>query len=121
MRFRDFFNLSGSPIFIASLCCITPIVLVLLGISTVAFAAALTNLLEGQYKWAFILAGVITLTLSLIFYYRKKGICTIDQAIKARREIINKTMLVLIVTIVGYILFFEVFLGYVGRALKIWN
>ena len=34
---------------------------------------------------------------------------------------INKIILVLIVTAVGYILFFDIFLGYTGRVLKIWD
>ncbi len=121
MNLKDFLRLGGLPIFIASLCCITPIVLVLLGISSISFAVSLTSVLEGQYKWAFILAGAISLIFSLVIYFRKKGVCTIDQVIKERNGIINKTILVLIVTVVGYILFFEVFLGYTGRVLKIWD
>ena len=69
MNLKDFLRLGGLPIFIASLCCLTPIILVLFGISSIAFAASLTNILEGQYKFIFILAGAITLIVSLIIYF----------------------------------------------------
>ena len=121
MKLKEILSLGGLPIFIASLCCLTPIILVLFGISSVAFAASLTNVLDGQYRWAFVLAGLLTLIISLIFYYRKKGICTIDQAVKHRNEIINKTILILIVTGVGYFIFFDIFLNYVGKILQIWK
>lgn len=121
MRLRELLNLTGLPIFIASLCCITPIVLVLFGLSTVAFAASLTNLLEGKYQWAFILVGLIALTISLIFYFRKTGICTIDQVQKHRNEIINKTILSLLAAGVGYYIFFYILLDFIGRKLGIWS
>lgn len=121
MKLRELFNLTGLPIFIASLCCLTPIILVLFGLSSLSFAISLSNLLDGQYRWAFILAGVVSVIISLIIYFRKKGICTIDQVQKHRNEIINKVLLVLIVGVIGYILFFIIFLGYIGRILELWD
>lgn len=121
MKLKELFSLGGLPIFIASLCCLAPIILVLFGISSIAFAASLTNILDGQFRWAFILAGLVTLVISLIIYYRKKGICTIDQAVKYRNEIINKVLIVLIVTGVSYFIFFDIFLNYVGKILQIWQ
>ncbi len=113
--------MTGLPVFIASLCCVTPIILVLLGLSTVSFAISLSNVLDGQYRWVFILLGLATLAVSLLFYFRKKGVCTLDQAVKHRNEIINKVLLTLIVSAIGYYLFFIVFLGYIGRILHIWQ
>lgn len=121
MKPKEILDITGLPIFIASLCCLAPIVLVLLGLSTVAFAASLTNILDGQYRWAFILAGLVILIVSLIIYFRKRGVCTIDQAVKHRNEIINKVILVLTVSAVGYYLFFVLLLGYIGRILHIWT
>ena len=121
MKLKELFNLTGLPIFIASLCCLTPIILVLFGLSTLSFAISLSNILDGQYRWVFILAGLILLLASLVSYFRKRGICTIDQAIKQRNEIINKVLLVLIVSVVGYVLFFIIFLGYIGKILHIWH
>lgn len=121
MNFKELLNLTGVPVFIASLCCLAPVVLVLFGLSTVSFAASLSNILDGQYRWAFTLTGLIALIVSLLFYFRKRGICTLDQAIKRRNEVINKILLVLAAAVIGYILFFFIFLTYVGRMLQIWE
>lgn len=121
MKLKELFNLTGLPVFIASLCCLAPIILVLFGLSSITFAISLTNLLDGQYRWAFVLAGLISLVTSLVIYFRKRGICTLDQVVRSKNEIINKVVIALIVSIVGYILFFDIFLGYIGRVLKIWQ
>lgn len=120
-KVKELLNLTGIPVFIASLCCLAPVVLVLVGLSTVSFAASLTNVLDGQYRLLFLLAGVVSLVVSLVFYFRKRGICTIDQAKRRRNEIINKVLIVFSVAAVGYILFFIVFLGWVGSRLGIWS
>lgn len=121
VKLKEFFNLTGIPVLIASLCCIAPVVLVLLGISTVSFAASLTNVLEGQFQWLFILVGIISLIFFLILYFRGKGICTIDQAVRNKNEIINKTVLVIIFSIIFYIILFYGIINYIGKALQIWN
>jgi hypothetical protein len=118
---KEFFKLTWVPVLIASLCCLAPIVLVALGISTVAFGTSLTNVLDGHYRWAFQLAGVAALAVSLIIYFRRRGVCTLDQVKRHRNEIINKTLLVLIVGIIGYYLFFNLLLTFIGRLLKLWN
>lgn len=120
-KFKELFRLSVPGIFIASLCCLAPIVLVAFGLSTLSFAIALTNTLDGKYKWAFILAGLIALAISLARYFRGRGVCTIDQAKKHRTEIINKVLLVLVVAIIGYIIFFYGILGYIGQQLSLWK
>lgn len=120
MKPKEMFALTGIPVFIASLCCLAPVVLVALGITTVAAGASLTNVLDGQYRWAFNLVAVISLMVSIAYYFRRKGVCTLDQVKKHRNEIINKTLLVIIIGYVSYYLFFNVFLTYVGHLLKIW-
>lgn len=99
MNVKELFNLTGLPVLIASL----------------------TNILGGQYRLIFVLAGLLTLVASLIFYFRKRGICTIDQVVRERNQIINKVLLVVITAVIGYILFFIVFLGWIGRLLYIWQ
>lgn len=121
MKLKELFNLTGIPIFIASLCCLAPIVLVLLGLSTVSVAAALTEVLDGKYQWAFILLGLILFGISLIFYFRDRGVCTLDQVKKHQNEIINKVLLTLVFSVVGYLIFFDLILGLVGRILGIWK
>jgi hypothetical protein len=118
---KDFFKLTWIPVLIASLCCLAPIILVAAGISTVAFGISLTNVLDGRFRWAFQLAGVAALAVSLVIYFRKRGICTLNQLKRHRNEIINKTILVLIIGAVGYFLFFNVLLTFIGRQLKLWN
>ena len=109
------------PAIIASLCCLAPVVLVLFGLSTISFAAYLTDLLDVQYRWLFILFGIISLIFSLIFYFRKKGICTLDQAKKQKNEIINTSLIVIIASIIIYGILFYGILNYLGKFLGIWS
>ncbi len=117
----DLFKITGLPILFASLCCLAPVVLVALGLSTVGFAAALGGTLDGKYKIVFLGGGVILLIISLVIYFRGKGICTLDQAKRHRNEIINKILIAIIATIIGYVLFFNIFLGIVGTQLGLWH
>ncbi len=121
MKIKEFLNLTGLPVLIASLCCIAPVVLVLFGLSTVTFAATLTNILDGQYRWIFLLVGFLSLALSLVFYFRKRGICTIDQARRRRNEIINIVSLTIITAVVGYWFFLYVVVHYIGVWLSLWK
>ncbi len=110
------------PILIASLCCLSPVILVLLGISTVGFGASLADSLYGTYKWYFRLAGILALAFALLFYFRRaQGICTIDDAKRRRNEIINTTALVLIAGVLGYIFFLYVAVHYIGVWLSLWS
>jgi hypothetical protein len=93
---------------IGGLCCVTPIVLVLLGLSTITAAAGLGNVLYGDYRWAFRGAAVAFLALALIVYFRKRGICTLDQARRERNRIIN-TSLVVVTFAVGIYIFWTYF------------
>lgn len=64
--------------------------LVLLGLGTVSFAAAVSDILYGEYDWIFLLAGVVLLALSVVSYLRhQKGICTLNDAKQRRNEVIN--------------------------------
>ncbi|HSX39584.1 MAG TPA: hypothetical protein VLI92_03270 [Candidatus Saccharimonadales bacterium] len=121
MKFRELIKVTGLPVFLASLCCLAPIVLVLLGISTISTAISLVGLLDGQYKWAFLLVGFVSLVISLVIYFRSRGVCSLDLVKKHRNEIINKSLLFLIGAVVLYVLFFYVFLGFVGQLLGLWK
>lgn len=118
---KEIFKLSAPAVFIASLCCLAPIIIVLFGLGSLSFAIALTNVLDNQYRWAFILIGLLVMGISLVKYFRNRGVCTIDQAKKHRTEIINKVLLVLFVSVVTYIIFFFGILGYIGRILLLWK
>ncbi|MEX1997536.1 MAG: hypothetical protein WEA04_02570 [Candidatus Andersenbacteria bacterium] len=119
---KELFKITWFPVLIASLCCFAPVILVLFGLSTVAFAASLSDILYGQYKWWFRLVGLLLLTASFVIYLRRsKGICTIDQAKQRRNEIINLASIVLITGVIGYTLWLYVGVELIGLWLGIWG
>ena len=120
-KIKDMLKITGIPVVFASLCCLAPLVLVLLGISTVAFGASLTDNLYGNYRWAFRAFGLVTLAASLFIYFRHKGVCTLDQAKRKRRFVINTILISLLVFIIGYIIFLYVIIEIIGIQVGIWD
>jgi len=119
---KEVFKISSLPVVFASLCCLSPIILVLLGLSTASFASSLADTLYGDYAWYFRGAGLVLLAIAVIYYLRRtKGICTLDDIKKRRNEIINTVALSLIVAIIGYVFFLYVVLHYVGVFLNLWT
>ncbi len=110
---------AGSSI-IASMCCIPSIVLVMFGLATVSTGAAISDTLywgEDGYSWFRPLMLVLALTaaiVGLIFYFRNQGICTLDQAKRERRKIINTSILVIIISYLSYLLLNYVILTEIG-------
>lgn len=121
-KLKEIIKLSSLPVVLASLCCLSPIILVLLGVSTVSFASSLADTLYGDYKWIFRSVGLIAL-LGALWYYlrRKKGICTIHEAKRRRNEIINYVALTIIAGVLGYIFFLYVVVHYIGVWLALWE
>ncbi len=118
---KDLLRVSGVPVIIASLCCLSPLIFVLLGLSTVSFASSLADTLYGEYKWAFRGVGLVALLTAIYLYLtRQKGICTIDEAKRRRNEIINYVALALIAGVLGYIFFLYVVVHYLGAWLGLW-
>ncbi|MCB9818820.1 hypothetical protein H6788_01435 [Candidatus Nomurabacteria bacterium] len=118
---KDILKISSLPVVIASLCCLTPVVIVLAGLGTVTFASTLADTLYGDYKWIFRAVGLLALLASLIVYLRRqKGICTIDEAVKRRNEIINLSIITIAVGVAGYFFFLYVVVHYLGVFLDIW-
>jgi hypothetical protein len=113
---KGIFLLSGLAAFVAGLCCLTPIVLVLLGLASISVAAGLGNVLYGDYKWAFRAVALIFLALALVVYFRKRGICTLEEARRQRNRILNASLLVLIFAIGGYIAWNYIVVQYWGIA-----
>ena len=108
--------------FIGGLCCFTPIVLVLLGIGTTAYAASLTDILYGQFKWAFRgVALLFLLTAIFWFIYKKEKICTIDELKKKKKKIINLIVITLLSGIIIYIIWLYVIVEIIGVLLGIWR
>lgn len=122
MKIKEALKISSIPVVVASLCCLSPIILVLLGVGTVGFASSLADTLYGEYKWYFRIAGLALMAIALVLYFRrKKNICTLDAAKRRRNEIINTIALVLVAGILGYLLFLYVILHYIGALLDIWE
>ena len=101
---------------IGGLCCVAPIVLVLLGLTSVAVAADLGNVLYGDYRWAFRGGALAFLVLALIIYFRRRGLCTLDAARRERNRIINTSLLVILGATGLYILWTYVAVHYWGIA-----
>lgn len=119
---KDILKISSIPVVLASLCCLSPVILVLLGVSTVSFASSLADTFYGEYKWVFRFVGIIALLGSLAHYlYRKKGVCTIDDVRRRRNEIINYIALTIVAGVIGYIFFLYVVVHYIGVWLTIWK
>ncbi len=121
MKIKEILKISSIPVVIASLCCLSPVILVIFGIGTVGVASSLADTLYGEYKWYFRIAGLIAMAIALVLYFRRtKNICTFDQVKKRRNEIINIVALTLIVGVFGYIIFLYGIVHYVGVWLNLW-
>jgi hypothetical protein len=121
MKLKELLKVSSLPVVFASLCCLSPVILVSLGLSSAAFASSLADTLYGDYKWVFRGLGLVLLSISLWFYFRRsKNICTLDQAKRRKNEIINTVALTLIAAVGAYIFFLYVVVHYWGVWLKLW-
>jgi hypothetical protein len=108
--------------FFGGLCCFTPVVLVFFGIGTVSYAASLSDVLYGQYKWVFRGSALLFILLALGWYfYKKENICSIDEVKRKRKRIINFTLIVLISTALLYIFWLYVVVELIGLSLGIWS
>lgn len=121
MRIKELLKVVSLPVFLASLCCLSPVILVLLGVSSVGFAASLSDTFYGEYKWYFRLVGLLALIGSYIVYLRKQGVCTLDQVKRERNRIINQLLLLVIIGALGYIVFLYGVVHYIGVWLRIWE
>jgi len=121
VKIKEVLKISSLPVLFASLCCLTPVILVLLGLSSVSFAGSLGDSLYGENKWYFRAFGLVTLGASIIIYLRRaKGICSIDQAKKHHNEVINIVAISLIAAVLSYLFFLYVVVHIIGAALAIW-
>lgn len=101
---------------LAGLCCFPPVVIVLLGLASVTVANDWGNHLYGDYKWHFRAAGLACILVALVIYYRRRGICTLEQAKRERTRIFNTLLLVALVFLGVYITFNYIVLHYWGIA-----
>lgn len=124
----------ASSSFIASLCCLPSVVLVMFGIASVSTGAALSDTLywgEDGYSWfrpLMLAIAAITVCVGLVFKFRSQGICTIDQAKRERRKIINTSIVIIIISYLSYLLLNYVILTEIGilfglpwESSRVWN
>ena len=84
---------------LSGLCCITPLILVLLGLSTVSGAMGIASFLQQNFRWTlFIPLGLIFLISSIYLYIKKKeGICNLDSIRRYKFFVISTFVLAIVV------------------------
>jgi hydrogenase-4 membrane subunit HyfE len=103
----------------ASMCCLPSVVWVLFaGSSAIVAADQLSNNLYFGIARPIIYAIALAMVgTGLVIHFRSRGVCTLDQAKKERRRIINTTLAVLTSTFVIYFIWNYIVLELVGVAL----
>lgn len=115
----------GGSAFLASMCCFPSVVLVLFGLASVSSAAALSNDLYwgtngmGWFRPVLSAISVMLVLAGLVMYFRSEGICSLNEAKRQRKRIINTSILVLSLALVTYIVFNFVILTELGVALDL--
>ena len=131
---RKLWKIVASSSVVASMCCLPSVVLVMFGIASVSTGAALSDTLywgEDGYSWfrpLMLAIAAITVCVGLVFYFRSQGVCTIDQAKRERRKIINTSIMILIISYLSYLLLNYVILTEIGilfglpwESSRVWN
>nr|VFK31142.1 MAG: hypothetical protein BECKMB1821G_GA0114241_10787 [Candidatus Kentron sp. MB]VFK34637.1 MAG: hypothetical protein BECKMB1821I_GA0114274_10787 [Candidatus Kentron sp. MB]VFK76837.1 MAG: hypothetical protein BECKMB1821H_GA0114242_10787 [Candidatus Kentron sp. MB] len=119
-RTRDVLKLISIPVIGASLCCLSPLLIFFLGLSSLSFAAGLSDILYIEYAWLFQLSGLALLGLSLFFYFRRRGICTLSAARRNRARILNMVLISVVGALLGYLFFLHVVVHYLGVWVGMW-
>jgi len=84
--------------FIAGLCCIGPVLLVMFGLSSVAFALSI-----GKYTGFFLSLGIVFLIIALFLHYKKKNSCNIQGLKKNWKQIlISFALMIMVLIIIKY-------------------
>lgn len=121
MNARELLKITGLPVVFASLCCLSPIIVLLLGLGSVSFASSLADTLYGEYKWVFRSVGLLMLAGAIIAYFRRQGVCTLDAVKRERSRIVNTIIIALTASVIGYIIFLYVIVHYAGVWLHLWK
>ena len=108
--------------FVGGLCCFAPVVLVLLGLSTVSFASSLSDTLYYGHRWAFRGMALFFLGTALLWYfYKKEKICTVDSLKRNWRKVINFVLITVVIAGIAYIIWLYVIVEIIGLLLGIWG
>lgn len=120
-KVKESLKIASIPVLFASLCCLSPLLLLVFGIASVSVAASTVDIFYGTYKWIFRGVGLSLLGIGIILHLRKQNICTFDEVKKQQTRIINTVLLTLFIAIIGYIFFLYVVVHYWGVFLGVWN
>ena len=103
----------------ASMCCLPSVVWVLFAGSSAIIAAdqLSNNLYFGIARPIIYSIAIAMVGVGLVIHFRCRGVCTLDQAKKERRRIINTTLAVLTSTFVIYFIWNYIILELIGIAL----
>ena len=103
----------------ASMCCLPSVIWVLFaGSSAIVAANELSN--DLYYSWvrlALYAVSLCMLIIGLVIYFRNRGICDIDDLRRERRRVVNTSLALFAVTVLGYLVWNYVVLEVVGIAL----
>lgn len=115
----------GGSAFLASMCCFPSVVLVFFGLASVSSAAALSNDLYwgtngmGWVRPTLMVLSTLLVLAGLVMYFRGEGICSLDEAKRQRKRIINTSIVVLSLALLSYIVFNFIILTELGVALDL--
>ena len=115
---RSLWKLIGASAFTASLCCVPSVVWVLFaGSSAILAADQLSNdLYFGIVRWLLYLVALALAGAGLTIHFRRDGICTLDDAKRERRRIVNTSLAVITAVIVLYLVWDYIILQLIGIA-----
>jgi hypothetical protein len=106
MKVTQVLTLSLPAAIVASLCCLSPLVLVLFGAGATSFGVVLFTRTLGPFEWTFFLGELVFLGGSLVLYFRSRNICTLDQMRAHRREAVNTGLLVVLAALVAFVMIY---------------
>ena len=122
---KSLWRWSGGSAFLASMCCFPSVVLVFFGLASVSRAAALSNALYwgtngmGWVRPTLMVLSTLLVLAGLVMYFRGEGICSLDEAKRQRKRIINTSIVVLSLALLSYIVFNFIILTELGVALDL--
>ena len=106
----------GVSAVISSLCCLPSVIWVLFaGYSAIVAADSLSNnLYYSPFRYLLYLISTLFLLAGLILFFKKKGICTLNDAKKNQRYVINTSLAVFTITIIVYLIWNYLILEVIG-------
>ena len=120
MKLKEIIKLTSPSVLVASLCCLSPLLLFVFGFGSLSFVSGLADVFYYEYKWWFRGAGLLLLITSLVLHFRKKGICTLNDAKRNKNKVINIALMALFSGVIFYLFFLYVVVHYIGKGFNLW-